>query len=209
MCGECGRVSSRYAAAYSVAGIGLMLVGFGFILAGITSLFSSGGAGLLGLVLAVVGLVLFFMEWSRYGAEERRLSVYAVILYIVGEVIVVLAGAAVYALDVTSRSLFHVSSPLSGAVQALGGAFGGIMIYLAFLLFPYGFAGRDEKTILLVGLIGGLIVSVVLNPLSIGGSLYAISGANIAGLAGLVSAVVSLIFGVAYLVIGNNVRVRH
>ena len=59
---------------------------------------------------------------------------------------------------------------------------------------------------LLVGFTGGLIVSLILNPIAIGGGLYNIT--SISPLEGLVTDIVSLIFGVSYIVIGNNVRIR-
>lgn len=200
-------MATKFTAAYSVAGVGLMLVGLGFLLAGIAALFPSAGIALLGLVLDVVGLVLFFIEWSRFTAGERRLSAYGAILYIVGLIVSFFTGAFALTLNYTAHSIFHsTSGPLGAALQAIGEAFAGILLYLAFLLFPYGFARNEEKTLLLIGFIGGLIVALVLNPLAIGGGLYNIT--NISSLEGLVTDVVSLIFGIAYLVIGNNVRVR-
>lgn len=200
-------MATGFRAAYSVAGIGLMLVGLGFLLAGLASLFPSASVGLLGLVLDVVGLVLFFLEWPRFKSEERRLSAYAVIMFLVAYLIFFLVQGVAQTLNFTARSLFHTTaSPLSASLQAVGEAFGGILLYLAFLLFPYGFSKAEEKTLLLIGFIGGLIVSLVLNPLAIGGNLYTIT--NISSLEGLVTDIVSLIFGIAYLVVGNNVRVR-
>ena len=200
-------MASAFKAAYSVAGTGLMLVGFGFILAGIASLFPSLGMSLLGLVLDIVGLVLFFIEWSRFRNEERRLSAYGAGLYILAAIVSFFTGAFLLTINFTAHSLFHSSSsPLGAALQAVGDAFFGILLYLAFLLFPYGFARREEKTMLLIGFTGGLIVSLILNPIAIGGGLYNIT--NISPLEGLVTDIVSLIFGVSYIVIGNNVRIR-
>lgn len=200
-------MASSFRAAYSVAGVGLMLVGFGFLLAGIAALFPSTSMSLLGLVLDVVGLVIFFLEWTRFTPGERRLSAYGAGLYILGLIVSLFTGAFALTLNFTAHSIFHsTSSPLNAALQALGEAFAGILIYLAFLLFPYGFARKEEKALLLLGFIGGLVVSLILNPLAIGGNFYNIT--NISSLEGLVSDVVSLIFGVAYLVIGNAVRVR-
>ncbi len=185
-----------------------MFVGFGFILAGIASLFPSLGMALLGLVLDAVGLVLIFLEWPHFTPKERRLSAYGAGLYIVALIVSLFTGAFVSTLNFTAHTVFHTtSSPLNAALQALGEAFFGILLYLAFFLFPYGFARVEEKTMLLVGLVGGLLVSLILNPLAIGGGLYNIT--NISALEGLVTDIVSLIFGVSYLVIGNNVRIRH
>ena len=151
-------MASAFKAAYSVAGTGLMLVGFGFILAGIASLFPSLGMSLLGLVLDIVGLVLFFIEWSRFRNEERRLSAYGAGLYILAAIVSFFTGAFLLTINFTAHSLFHSSSsPLGAALQAVGDAFFGILLYLAFLLFPYGFARREEKTMLLIGFTGGLL----------------------------------------------------
>lgn len=200
-------MASSFRAAYSVAGVGLMLVGFGFLLAGIAALFPSASMALLGLVLDVVGLVIFFLEWPRFTPGERRLSAYGAGLYVLGIIISFFTGAFALTLNFTAHSIFHTtSSPLNAALQAIGEAFAGILIYLAFLLFPYGFSKKDEKALLLLGFVGGLVVSVVLNPIAIGGSFYNIT--NISTLEGLVTDVISIIFGIAYLVIGNNVRVR-
>ncbi len=193
-------------AAYSMSGTGLIFIGGGFILAAISSLFPSQGLSLLGLVITAVGIVLFFMEWSAFTPSERRFSAYGAGLYIIALIASVLVGASLFTVNYTSHSLFHSGSPLAAPLQAVGDGFTGILLYLSFLLFPYAFARREEKTMLLVGFVGGFIVAVVLNPIAIGGSLYNIT--NISGLVRLVTDIVSLIFGVSYLVIGNNVRIR-
>lgn len=192
---------------YSVAGIGLILIGTGFLLAGIASLFPSASVSLLGIVLDILGIALFFLEWSHLTSEERRLSAYGAILFIVAAVVSFFTGAFILTLNFTAHSVFHSSSsPLNASFQAVGGAFYGLFLYLAFFLFPYAFADREEKSILTVGLVGGLIASVVLNPIVVGGNFYHIT--NLGPLEDILVDVVSLIFGVAYVVIGNRVRLR-
>jgi len=188
--------------AYSVSGLGFILIGLSFILAALSQILMAASLSLLGLVLDALGIVLVFAEWPRYLPSERR--------YTVGGALVYLAAVALSLITKTFTITISLSVSASytfpQAVSAVGNAFSGLLFYLSFFLFPYAFAGSEERGILAVSLAAGVVYSVVLSPLVIGGGIPSVG--NFPYYVNLYAQIVSMLFGIAYAGTGLRVRKR-
>ncbi len=188
-------------------GIGLVLIGVAFLISAFEGILLTGGSSLLGTILALIGVVLILIEFGRMREQEKRFMTYGIVIFLISTLISLLSGASAYIFSpyLVVYSGYAIRAPTVQFVTGMAALMvSGTLLYVSYFLFIHGLSSSEHRTLLWLGLLGGLFISIFVMPVADVLLFYHIGGFG--QVVSILKGVINIIFGIAYILIGADIR---
>ncbi len=200
--------NARTSADYNIVGLGLVLIGATFLIAAFEGILLIGGSSLLGVILVLIGMVLILLEYGRLREAEKRFLTFGIVVYLVATLLSVISGVSVRSFSPYLTLMYSGHAVTAPTVQFVTGMAAlmviGTLLYVSYFIFIHGLSSSEHKSLLWLGLLGGLFISIFVMPVADVLQFYHIGGFG--QVVSILKGVVNIIFGIAYILIGIDIR---